>query len=109
MSSANDPRDPSLEAKLSLPNTWRTSSTDGFSMSSMLLAGAVMVTRNRFLAWPALLLGISGFFNAHPLRSKESGPAWQSLISGISAIILSYLPMILIARPPAQVPLERSS
>ncbi|EJD02006.1 uncharacterized protein FOMMEDRAFT_109094 [Fomitiporia mediterranea MF3/22] len=113
MSSADDPRDASLEVKLTLPNTWTTSVTgNSFSVSSMLLAGAVMVTRNRrvlFLAWPAMLLGISGFFNQHPLRSKESGPSWQSLISGVSALIMSYLPMVLVAKPPMQVPLEQTA
>lgn len=36
-------------------------------------------------------------------------PGCQYRSSGISAIMLSYMPMILLAKPPAQVPLEPSS
>ncbi|KAI5121590.1 hypothetical protein M0805_009461 [Coniferiporia weirii] len=111
MSNIEDPRDPGLEVKLTLPKTWTTGGSDGFSASSMLMAGAVMVTRNRFLAWPALLFGVSAFVNQHPLRTKESTPSWQGLISGVSALILSYMPMILIVKPniAAQVPLAAST
>ncbi|PAV17908.1 hypothetical protein PNOK_0639400 [Pyrrhoderma noxium] len=105
MSSTDDPRDSSLEVRFTLPPSWSTDGSDGFSAVSMLIAGAVMVTRNRFLAWPALLFGISSFFNQHPLRTKDVGPSWQSLISGLSALVISYLPMVLIARGPAQVPI----
>ncbi|KAI9513440.1 hypothetical protein F5148DRAFT_1155753 [Russula earlei] len=39
----------------------------------MFLAGLIMVTRNRILAWPSLLLGLSAWINQHPLRTKEGG------------------------------------
>ncbi|KAH8112378.1 hypothetical protein DFH11DRAFT_1728569 [Phellopilus nigrolimitatus] len=131
MSGIDDPRATHLEARLTLPKTWTTGGAgeslslssprsltdraltrapaDGFSASSMLLAGVVMVTHNRFLAWPALLIGISAFFNQHPLRTKDGGSSWQGLISGISALVMSYMPMVLVARPagaPEQAPLS---
>ncbi|KAH9968126.1 hypothetical protein BC827DRAFT_1122226 [Russula dissimulans] len=69
-----DPRDPSLESTFTLPDTWRTQdSVDGLATSGLFLAGLIMVTRNRFLAWPSLLLGLSAWLNQHPLRTKEAG------------------------------------
>ncbi|KAM6501086.1 hypothetical protein JOM56_004100 [Amanita muscaria] len=80
MSVVNDPRDASLERKLTLPNTWPR---DGgiLATSSMFFAGLIMVTRNRFLAWPALVFAINSFINQHPLRSKDgSAGGWNNIL-----------------------------
>ncbi|KAI0372516.1 hypothetical protein BV20DRAFT_964109 [Pilatotrama ljubarskyi] len=100
----DDPRDPSAEAPLTLPEKWQTDSLDALSSSMMFVSGLIMVTRNRYLAWPALLLSINSVINQHPLRTKEGGQSNISVILlGIGALIASYLPLILIG-PGAKVP-----
>ncbi|TDL19457.1 hypothetical protein BD410DRAFT_792065 [Rickenella mellea] len=107
MSSADDPRDASLETKLTMPKTWVMGGPDGLSALSMLFAGAVMVTRNRWLGWPATLLGISSFINQHPLRTKDGGSSWTGLAMAGGSLATGYLPMFIISSlpPPGQVPL----
>jgi len=61
----------------------------------MFMAGAVMVTRNRYLGWPAAIMGISSFVNQHPLRTKDGGNAWQGLLMGIGALVTGYLPLFI--------------
>ncbi|KAJ2925296.1 hypothetical protein H1R20_g11754, partial [Candolleomyces eurysporus] len=78
-SSKDDPRDASLEVAYSLPKAWYLESTDGLATSGMFLAGLIMVTRNRFLAWPATLVGINTLVNQHPLRQKESMAGWSNV------------------------------
>ncbi|KAI0634266.1 hypothetical protein C8Q77DRAFT_1110772 [Trametes polyzona] len=97
----DDPRDPSAEAPLTLPEKWQTDSLDALSSSMMFVSGLIMVTRNRYLAWPALLLSINSVINQHPLRTKEGAQSNISVIMlGVGALIASYLPLILIS--PAQ-------
>ncbi|RDX52603.1 hypothetical protein OH76DRAFT_1400399 [Lentinus brumalis] len=64
-----------------------------------------MVTRNRYLAWPALLLSVSSVINQHPLRTKEGGQSGVSvLLLGVGALLASYLPLITITpQKPAPV------
>ncbi|KAI0827399.1 hypothetical protein BC628DRAFT_1318391 [Trametes gibbosa] len=91
----DDPRDFSAEAKLTLPEKWQTDSFGAHGL--MFVSGLIMVTRNRYLAWPALLLSINSVINQHPLRSKEGGQSNASVIMlGFGALIASYLPLILI-------------
>ncbi|OJT10697.1 hypothetical protein TRAPUB_12790 [Trametes pubescens] len=100
----DDPRDPSAEAPLSLPEKWQTDSFDALSSSMMFVSGLIMVTRNRYLAWPSLLLSINSVINQHPLRMKEGAQSSISVIMiGVAALIASYLPLILIG-PAAKVP-----
>jgi hypothetical protein len=58
---------------------------DGLATSGMFLAGLIMVTRNRFLAWPATLIGINSLVNQHPMRQKESMAGW----SNVGCVILT--------------------
>ncbi|KAK7683849.1 hypothetical protein QCA50_013227 [Cerrena zonata] len=69
----DDPRDPAAETKLTFPDSWQVESSDGLSASVMFISGLIMVTRNRFLAWPSLLMSINSIINQHPLRTKEGG------------------------------------
>ncbi|KAI0299433.1 hypothetical protein B0F90DRAFT_1631424 [Multifurca ochricompacta] len=110
----DDPRDPSLETKFIIPRTWRgQDNVDGLATSGMFLAGLIMVTRNRILAWPSLILGASAWINQHPLRTKEGGtPPIGNLILGFTALIAAYLPLFLkpgsatASSPLRQVPLN---
>ncbi|KAL0570020.1 hypothetical protein V5O48_011939 [Marasmius crinis-equi] len=68
----DDPRDASLETPFTLPSAWRGESYD-LSTTGMMFSGLIMITRNRFLAWPAVMFGLNGLFNQHPLRNKEGG------------------------------------
>ncbi|KAI0301238.1 hypothetical protein BC826DRAFT_904800 [Russula brevipes] len=106
----DDPRDPSLESKFTIPQTWSTQdNADGLATSGMFLAGLIMVTRNRILAWPSLLLGLGAWINQHPLRTREGGtPPIANLMLALSALLASYLPLVLKAGSPPgvkQVPL----
>ncbi|KAI0767427.1 hypothetical protein C8Q74DRAFT_1370216 [Fomes fomentarius] len=93
----DDPRDSQGEVKLSLPETWQVESVDALGSSMMFISGLIMVTRNRYLAWPALLLSINSVVNQHPLRTKEGGSGTASVIAiGVGALIASYLPLIMI-------------
>ncbi|RPD61678.1 hypothetical protein L226DRAFT_570279 [Lentinus tigrinus ALCF2SS1-7] len=93
----DDPRDVSAETKLTLPEVWRVDSVDALSSSMMFISGMIMVTRNRYLAWPALLLSVNSVINQHPMRTKEGGQNNISvLMLGFAAIIASYLPLLMI-------------
>ncbi|EJF61686.1 hypothetical protein BD309DRAFT_1082237 [Dichomitus squalens] len=98
----DDPRDPSAEVKLTLPDTWQVESMDPLGSSMMFVSGLIMVTRNRYLAWPSLLLSINSVTNSHPLRVKEGAQTGLSVIMlGIGALLASYLPLIMITPKPA--------
>ncbi|KAI0074604.1 hypothetical protein K474DRAFT_1665224 [Panus rudis PR-1116 ss-1] len=104
----DDPRDPASETKLTFPDTWQVESSDGLSSSVMFISGLIMVTRNRYLAWPSLLMSINSVINQHPLRTKEGGNSpLSTLVLGVSALLASYLPLVMIQpqRIPTQVPL----
>ncbi|KAF9777516.1 hypothetical protein BJ322DRAFT_1015625 [Thelephora terrestris] len=72
MSNPNDPRDASLETRVTFPKSWSREEHDALGSSNMMLSGLIIVTRNRYLAWPGLFLAISGAINQHPLRTKDS-------------------------------------
>ena len=73
----------------------------------MFLAGMVLVTRNRFIAWPVLLLAVGGVFNQHPLRTKEGGNTpWASLVMAFFALIVSHAPLLMVNRPSGPVPIQ---
>ncbi|KAF5325040.1 hypothetical protein D9619_009590 [Psilocybe cf. subviscida] len=91
----DDPRDASLEVAYTTPNTWYRD-TDSLGTSGMFLSGLIMVTRNRFLAWPSVLFGLNNMFNAHPLRSKEGGSGYSNLALCMSALIASYIPLFIV-------------
>ncbi|KAJ7481609.1 hypothetical protein FB451DRAFT_997527, partial [Mycena latifolia] len=95
----DDPRDASLEVKVTLPETWYRESFDGLSTSGMFLSGLIMVTRNRFLAWPSVLFGVSSTINMHPLRAKDGSTAGSlsSLLLCIMALLASYLPLFMVS------------
>jgi hypothetical protein len=102
--------------------------TDAMSTSGMFLAGLIMVTRNRYvlpsclrdsrieetnryLAWPALMFGISSYINYHPMRVKEGQPPIANLLYvlvpfyirkvlttrrlSFAALVASYVPLFL--------------
>ncbi|KAF8270036.1 hypothetical protein EI94DRAFT_1572498 [Lactarius quietus] len=104
----SDPRNSSLESKFTVPQSWRVqNNVDGLSTSGMFLAGLIMVTRNRYLAWPSLLLGASAWVNQHPLRTKEGGtPPIGNLMLAFFALVASYLPLILKPGSARQTPLS---
>jgi hypothetical protein len=97
----DDPRDASLETKVTLPKTW---STDGDNLSSgassMFFAGLIMMTRNRFLAWPAIIFAINGFVNQHPLRSQDGNIAggWNNILLSLTAFFAVYFPLFMVPR-----------
>ncbi|KAI8989128.1 hypothetical protein BD414DRAFT_382344, partial [Trametes punicea] len=105
----DDPRDPSAEAPLTLPEKWQTESVGAWIRillyeRMMFVSGLIMVTRNRYLAWPSLLLSINSVINQHPLRTKEGGQSNLSVILlGVAALLASYLPLVLVG-PAARAP-----
>ncbi|KAH9927965.1 uncharacterized protein BXZ73DRAFT_102473 [Epithele typhae] len=95
---ADDPRDASLETSLTLPETWQVESVDPLGQGMMFVSGLIMVTRNRFLAWPSLVLSINSVINQHPLRTKEGAQSTVSiLLLGVGALLASYMPLFLIS------------
>ncbi|EMD36991.1 hypothetical protein CERSUDRAFT_84008 [Gelatoporia subvermispora B] len=97
--SKDDPRDPAGEAKFTLPETWQVDSPDALSASIMFISGMVMVSRNRYLAWPALLASINSVINQHPLRTKDGGNSPTStLMLAVCALISSYIPLFMMQR-----------
>ncbi|KAF8809600.1 hypothetical protein BYT27DRAFT_7187353 [Phlegmacium glaucopus] len=56
-----------------------------------------MVTRNRYLAWPAVLFGISTLINEHPVRSEKGLRGWSNLALCFSALLASYIPTFVIS------------
>ncbi|KAJ7276426.1 hypothetical protein B0H12DRAFT_968276, partial [Mycena haematopus] len=96
----DDPRDASLETRFVLPSSWYGENFDGLSTSGMFLSGLIMVTRNRFLAWPSVLFGITSAINVHPLRAKDGGSgagSLSSLLLCVGALVTSYLPLFMIS------------
>jgi len=78
----------------------------------MLLSGAVMVTRNRYLAWPALLIALAGYVNTRPMRQKaDGGQGLSGIVFALAALFSSYLPYLFLppdAGPtPSQVPIPQ--
>ncbi|KAI0943161.1 hypothetical protein AcV7_002384 [Taiwanofungus camphoratus] len=76
--------------------------------SVMFISGLIMVTRNRFLAWPSLILSLNSVINQHPLRTKEGGNSPSvTLMLAITGLITSYLPLIMLGpqKTQTQMPL----
>ncbi|KAH7877458.1 hypothetical protein F5879DRAFT_66190 [Lentinula edodes] len=93
--SNDDPRDASLESKFVLPNTWYRDDADSLSTSGVFFSGLVMVTRNRYLAWPGVLFALNSAINQHTLRAKEgSGGALGNLTLSFMALLASYIPFV---------------
>ncbi|KAF8741048.1 hypothetical protein AX14_005952 [Amanita brunnescens Koide BX004] len=93
-----DPRDATLEVKFTLPNTWYRDN-DVLGSSTMFFAGLILVTRNRFLAWPAVIFAINGLINHHPLRSKDGqGGGWNNIFLCTMALLASYFPLLLMPK-----------
>ncbi|KAG7447930.1 uncharacterized protein BT62DRAFT_1003716 [Guyanagaster necrorhizus] len=99
MSTKDDPRDAALATKFTLPPTWYRES-EGLGSSGMFLSGLIMVTRNRYLAWPSVLFGLNQYFNQHPMRAKEGTGGLSNLLLCISALFASYMPLFVINTPP---------
>ncbi|KAL4071776.1 hypothetical protein J3A83DRAFT_4236213 [Scleroderma citrinum] len=99
--SSNDPvRDSSREVKLTLPRSWNVESTDPFGSVGMFLAGMVMLTKNRYLAWPVLIIAINGVINQHPFRAKDgANNPWANLVMAVFALVMSHLPMFTFTDP----------
>ncbi|KAJ7216614.1 hypothetical protein GGX14DRAFT_358699 [Mycena pura] len=93
----DDPRDASLETKFCLPAAWYRE--DFGYTAGMFLSGLIMVTRNRFLAWPSVLFGVTSSINVHPLRAKE-GSSGANLALCVMALIASYMPLFMISKGP---------
>ncbi|KAF8062240.1 hypothetical protein FPV67DRAFT_262548 [Lyophyllum atratum] len=81
-SRAEDPRDSTLETKEILPYTWyKESTTDTLNTLGMFLSGLIVVTRNRYLAWGALVFALAGMLNSHPVRSRDGvSHGWSTLL-----------------------------
>jgi len=104
-SQTDDPRNSALETPFVLPKTWHREPNDGASSSGMFLSGLIMVTRNRFLAWPSLLFGLTTSINEHPLRSDTSAlHGWSNLILCFFVLIASYIPVFVVSTTPTVVP-----
>jgi len=108
MVTQSDPRDPSLEVPLSLPKSWKQD-YEGMAALSMFLSGGVMISRNRYLAWPALLVAIAGYVSARPMRQKDGGQGLSGILFALAAMFAAYLPLFFLPPLPpqstAQVPL----
>lgn len=50
-----------------------------------------MLHTHRFLAWPALLMGISAFINHKPLSTKDTGASWQSLMCVLDSVEITLV------------------
>ncbi|CAE6371241.1 unnamed protein product [Rhizoctonia solani] len=92
---SNDPRAPQLEEPFRLPKTY-TESLDAVTSFSMLMAGGTLLTRNPYGAWAAMFVAVSGFLNQHPLRTKDGGQTWSSIIFALGALITIYMPRLII-------------
>jgi len=93
---------------LTFPESWQTDSVDGFSATTLFATGLIMVTRNRYLAWPALVLSFNSMINQHPLRTKDGGTSpITSVLVAFSALVTAYLPLVTVGpqRVTGQVPL----
>ncbi|TFY63926.1 hypothetical protein EVG20_g6127 [Dentipellis fragilis] len=98
----DDPRDASLESRFTPPQSWTQESVDSLSTSGVFLSGLIMVTRNRYLAWPSFLLGINAWINQHPLRTKEGGsPPIGNVLLAFFALVASYLPFLIRPQNPS--------
>jgi len=105
-SQMDDPRNSALETLFVLPKTWHREANDGASSSGMFLSGLIMVTRNRFLAWPSLLFGLTTLINEHPLRSDTKAlHGWSNLALCSFVLIASYIPVFLISKTATTIPL----
>ncbi|KIJ37054.1 hypothetical protein M422DRAFT_178471 [Sphaerobolus stellatus SS14] len=103
-----DPRDPSAEVPLSLPKAWRKEAPDGLAAISMFLSGAVMVMRNRYFAWPALLVAVASYVSAKPMRQKDGGSGFSGIVFAFAAMFSAYLPFLFLPNvAPSQVPLPQ--
>ncbi|KAH7882963.1 hypothetical protein F5I97DRAFT_1938861 [Phlebopus sp. FC_14] len=100
MSSTHDARDRSREVRLTLPRSWHVESGDALGSMGMFLAGMVMVTRNRYLAWPVVVLAINGVLNQHPLRTKDGGGTpWATLAMALFALVVSHAALFTFTDP----------
>lgn len=106
----DDPRDSTAEAPLTFPETWQNDQLDGFNASIMFGTGLIMVTRNRYLAWPSLVLSINSWINQHSLRTKEGGQsATTTVLLAATALLTSYLPLFMIGPKQRQTALPLTS
>jgi len=101
--SNNDPRNASLELPMKAPPNW-TQTQETVASSAMFLASAVMLTRNRYLAWACLLLALYGHFNRQPMRTKDGGSTLGAVLFAIVALIASYLASMVVP-PDPEIPL----
>ncbi|KAF8311931.1 uncharacterized protein EI90DRAFT_3095025 [Cantharellus anzutake] len=62
----------------------------------MLLGGVTMMTRSPIVAWTTLAVGLWGYLNSHPLRTKDGGNSVQGMIFAIGAIISAYVPRFIL-------------
>ncbi|CAE6477633.1 unnamed protein product [Rhizoctonia solani] len=92
---SSDPRAPELEEPFRLPKTY-TESLDAVTSFSMLMAGGTLLTRNPYGAWAAMFVAVSGFMNQHPLRTKDGGQSWSSIIFAFGALVTIYMPRLII-------------
>ncbi|CAE6490986.1 hypothetical protein RSOLAG22IIIB_07277 [Rhizoctonia solani] len=92
---SSDPRAPELEEPFRLPKTY-TESLDAVTSFSMLMAGGTLLTRNLYGAWTAMFVAVSGFMNQHPLRTKDGGQSWSSIIFALGALVTIYMPRMII-------------
>ncbi|KAI0733303.1 hypothetical protein C8Q72DRAFT_812968 [Fomitopsis betulina] len=91
----DDPRNPLAEVPLTFPELWNTDSVDGFSATTLFTTGLIMVTRNRYLAWPALAMSFNTVINQHSLRTKDGGTSpITSVLVAVSALVTAYLPLV---------------
>ncbi|KAG8751081.1 hypothetical protein FRC14_008149 [Serendipita sp. 396] len=102
---ADDPRNASLETKLTRPRSWEDT-TDFISAISMFFAGITMLSRNRQFAWPAVAIALSGWVNSHPLRTKEGGQGVGPLLFSLGSLATVYLPLMVLPPTPLQTPLS---
>ncbi|ELU42813.1 hypothetical protein AG1IA_03157 [Rhizoctonia solani AG-1 IA] len=96
---SNDPRAPELEEPFRVPKTYTESlgiSTNAVTSFSMLMAGGTLLTRNPYGAWTAMFVAISGFLNQQPLRTKDGGQSWSSIIFALGALFTIYMPRLII-------------
>jgi len=99
MSSANDPRDASLEVAYRLPKSWDKKPSDIAESMVMMLSGVAMFSRNYFIAWPTLILAVTSLVNRHPIRAKDSGQAYSSVGFAFIALLVAYIPRFIIQPP----------
>ncbi|KAL7408878.1 hypothetical protein BDY24DRAFT_259520 [Mrakia frigida] len=71
---SSDPRSSAVQVPFHMlrGDLFWTPRADPIATAAMISAGGALVSKNRILAWPSLLIAIFSFVNSKPLRTSDS-------------------------------------